>query len=879
MKSVTDNPSGYEDAKADRERRVIVVVGASAGGLSPLQELFGLLPTDAGMTFVVVQHLSPDFDSVMDELLARHTEMEIKVADDGMELQPNTVYLNPARMDVEVVDHEFVLRPFDPSALRLPINAMFRSVANEYGADVVAVVLSGTGSDGAEGIKAVRDHMGLTIVQSVDTAQFDGMPKNAIATGMVDYILSPPAIAHLIREHGSVPVEAPVKAREVELVDDNLVQVIFSLLAEAYEIDFSHYKPTTVSRRIDRRLALSRYRGLREYVEVLQADQQELSNLYHDLLIGVTSFFRDRDAYELLKEELGNLIGANEDGESLRIWCAGCASGEEAYSIAIVLTELYNERRLPARFKVFATDVHDLSLDHAARGLYEEGVLDALSGEQKQQFFEKVGGSSFRVRPELRNHLVFARQNVVHDPPFTNMDLVTCRNLLIYLQDEAQFAAISSFRFALKSNGLMMLGPSETLGRLSDGFDVLHKGWRLFRKNARVRLTHRPSSSISRASATTSSPPPTPSSATYDLVKAESKGMVGPSISSEVLSGMMQCTIMVDGSHAILEIYGQAGDYLPLSHRREGVNLVDAFHGAEQAAIYTVIAQARDTMQVPFVANDLMLNVLGKQRLTTITATGYHTTSALGPVVLLQFENLSDKTDTPAGDSAGDGSREQPSEVDDDRKLIATLRRELAMTRETLGASIHELEANNEEMQSTNEEMIASNEELQATNEELQSVNEELHTVNIEHQRKVLELQEVTEDFDNLFNSTRVGLILLDDNLRIRKFTRASDRYFNLLEHDVGRQLSNFAPRVKMDNFFGHVREVMSSGVLYHVNTRHQDDHLISIEVSPFRKRDKVSGVIISIIDVTDTQMKAEAAKNDGKVSGENVQSKPSASA
>jgi two-component system CheB/CheR fusion protein len=374
------------------------------------------------MCFVVVQHLSPDFDSVMDELLAKQTDMPIEIIETGKVLKPNTVYLNPPRADAQVIDGRFVLDVFPEDELRMPISSMFRSIAIEYGAESVAVVLSGTGSDGTAGLQRVHEFAGLTIVQSLETAQFDGMPKNAIATERVDYILSPGAIAQLLFEHSVEPVRRPSDQQTHKNPDDSTgIQLIFSLLANTYGINFAHYKPTTVARRIDRRLKLSCHDSLDEYSQVLLTDQDELDLLYHDLLIGVTKFFRDPKAFDLLSKEFDRLIDGLPDGEQLRIWSVGCASGEEAYSIAMMLWLLFEQRSQEPRFKVFATDVHDRILETASRGIYVADEIDGLSPELREQFLVDQGEGNVRVAPFLRNRLVFAKQNVVNDPPSVDL--------------------------------------------------------------------------------------------------------------------------------------------------------------------------------------------------------------------------------------------------------------------------------------------------------------------------------------------------------------------------------------------------------------------------------------------------------------------------
>ena len=769
-------------------RTIVVAIGASAGGLRPLQELFAQLPCDLNMSFVVVQHLSPDFESMMDKLLAKCTDMPIQIIADGMKLEPRTIYLNPPNFDVAVVDDGFVLTYFDEDELKLPINSMFHSIANRYGVDSVGVVLSGTGSDGASGIQTISQMAGLTIAQSLETAQFDGMPRSAMATDVVDYVMAPSEIATLLAEHSVQPVARPNDTSASDTSHLSGVQLIFSLLSASYGINFAHYKPTTVARRIDRRLKLSRHSSLDDYSKVLREDPRELDLLYHDLLIGVTKFFRDVEAFDLLGDELDLIIEQLPAKEQLRVWSVGCASGEESYSLAMMLVELYEARGLEPNFKVFATDVHDQILEFAARGVYISEVIDGLSPERQAKFFAPHGDDRIKVIPRLRNHLVFATQNVVSDPPFTRMNLVVCRNLLIYLQDNAQSSAISGFRFALQDRGLMMLGPSETVGKMSPGFDVINKDWRLFRKN-QVPVSKLPvAGKASKRSAVSRD------ASTLSLVEAETRSVRVPALAQLLLSDLLPAAVLVDSKRNILHSYGIASSYLQNGNQNIEGNLLKFFPNETSSDIAAVVLQATNQLGTEFVVQNLETSIDGNSVAFDLTAKSFAVAPGDPPVTLIQFKSLLEGKAELTDEEPEDGSVAEKG-----------LWSELANTRARLGSTIQQMETNNEEMQAANEEIIASNEELQATNEELQSVNEELHTVNLEHQKKVLELEEMTDDFNNLFNSTDVGSILLDEELRIRKFTKAAKKYFRLMDHDIGRSLTNFASQVVIDDLPGTI--------------------------------------------------------------------------
>lgn len=818
---------GNESLESEK-RLIVVAIGASAGGLRPLQEFFNHMPSDTNMCFVVVQHLSPDFVSVMGELLAKHTSMPIKTIEEGMSLKPNTVFLNPPRFNVRINENTFLLSEFDADELRFPINSMFHSLASNSGPDSVAVVLSGTGSDGASGIQSVSQMAGLTIVQSLESAQFDGMPVSAIATDVVDFVLSPVAISQLLIEHAVEPVLRSENRDSTGVENLTGVQLIFSKLASCYGINFAHYKPTTVARRIDRRLKLSRYGSLREYAEVLRNDAEELDLLYHDLLIGVTKFFRDGEAFELLRQEMASVIHDLPGNEQLRIWSVGCASGEESYSLAMMLYRLFEQEGRTPNFKVFATDVHDRMLEFASRGIYDSEALSTLPSELKSEFFTPCGKEKFKVIPRLRHHLVFAKQNVVNDPPFTKMDLVTCRNLLIYLQDDAQASAISGFRFALREEGLMLLGPSETVGKLSQGFDVIDKGWRLFRKNKNsVASVHRSSKLTPSAARQDAS--------TLRLVEAESRTVRLSPIALLLLSRHLGSAVLMDSKRNILHLFGNADRLLQCEDGLAKGNLLNFFAEDARSAVATILIQANNDIGSTYETHNVRLEIRDKVQIVDMKAASFAVEAGDPPVLLLEILPSDTESDS-------DDTKESPKH---------SLSVELENTRDSLVSTIKEFEESNQELQAANEEMIASNEELQATNEELQSVNEELHTVNIEHQKKVQELEEVTDDFNNLFNSTGVGSILLDDDLCIRKFTVAAKQYFNLMDHDVGRPLSNFASQIMIEEFSMHVRTVKETGSEFFSYAKDRNDQWLSVEILPYNTNNQISGVIINLLDLT----------------------------
>ncbi len=476
--------------EARREPKFIVGIGASAGGLEPLETFFNGMPADSGTAFVVIQHLSPDFKSLMDELLGRRTSMRILRAENEMRVEADTVYLIPPKKEMAILDGRLMLTDQDRSgSLSLPIDVFFRSLARDQEEKAVGIVLCGTGSDGSRGIQEIRDGGGLTIAQDPKTTRFDGMPRSAISTGSVDWVLPTSEIPPALMGYFADPIEGRVPpGRKALKVPKEGVDAILELLNEHYGIDFSCYKPTTVTRRIERRLMIVHASNLEDYVRRLRDDPEELNTLYKDLLIGVTRFFRDAEGFQVLEREvIPEIMRDRPKNQPVRVWVAGCATGEEAYSLAILLHEQAKAAGYRGEIKIFATDVHRSSLDFAASGLYPESALTGVSSDRLASYFTAEDGY-YRVTKELRQLVVFAPHNVSSDAPFTRIDLITCRNMLIYLQPQVQKKVITLFHFSLVVGGALFLGASETVGDLSDEFSPVDRHWRVYRKRRDVRL-------------------------------------------------------------------------------------------------------------------------------------------------------------------------------------------------------------------------------------------------------------------------------------------------------------------------------------------------------------------------------------------------------
>jgi two-component system CheB/CheR fusion protein len=826
-----------ESANPQQDTDFLVVgIGASAGGLESLERLFTHLPADTGMAFIVLQHLSPDFRSLMDELLGRRTAMRIRQAESDMPVEPNTVYLLPPMKEMIIRQRKLLLNDKDPRVgLTLPIDLFFRSLAQDLGERAVAVVLSGSGSDGSRGIQEIRRAGGTVFCESPDTAQFNGMPVSAIRTGVVDQILAPEeiasAIAVLARKSG------PAESRPSP-DDERGVDAIVRLLREEYAIDFSHYKASTVVRRIERRLALNRSLDIDMYVEQLRGDPRELSSLYEDLLIGVTRFFRDDDAFATIEQRvIPELLDRVPPEEQIRVWVPGCATGQEAYSIAILLHEAMSIRRRPINVKILATDVHKASLEIAGSGIYSEEQVAGIGQERMERFFT-LKPSGYQISPALRESIVFAPHNLIRDAPFTKLDLIACRNLLIYFQPHAQKTVLTLFHFALKPGGILFLGSSESPGGLLDEFDTVDEHAKVYRKRRDISLPRDLKLPLPRSGAMPR--------ATAMPVQ---RGGVNPqlvAVYDRLLDRFMPPSFLVDENGYLVDSFGGVGALLKVRTRRPTQALAemlpDDLRTAVSGALHRVRRDAESVrfpgVQLP--GHSARFSLIAEPirdvhgNLTHVLVSfadaegdGSHTSVLIPPFVDVPTPRL---IEDRSADESGGG-------IPHDR--IRALEEELVYTKEHLQSAIEEHETSNEELQATNEELIASNEELQSTNEELHSVNEELYTVNAEYQRKNLELQELNDDIEHLLNGTDVATMFLDRQMCIRKFTPRIAETFRVIPQDIGRPLHTFAHDLAHGTLFADIERVIRDGVTVEAQTWDQRQRCYFLRILPYRARTK----------------------------------------
>ncbi|MCC9603239.1 PAS domain-containing protein [Stieleria sp. JC731] len=817
----------------------VIGIGASAGGLESLERFFDGVDDSLKATFVVVQHLSPNHETMMDSLLKRHTDMPVMIAQEGQQLHTNHVYVMPPKKEVTLDGLTIRLHDQNRSELpHLPIDRFFSSLARVPGVAKAGVVLSGTGSDGSRGVVAINRAGGVVAVESEATAKFSGMPNAAAATGIVDYTLPPQSMANQLAcwfaEHDDLGTWDN---------RDDEQQQIFRLLRDHCHINFANYKSSTVTRRLDRRLAMRGVQSLKEYVAVLQAEPDEVDELYRDMLIGVTKFFRDPSCWDLLQEKIVDKLFKDADPKKgLRVWVSGCATGEEAYSMAMMLHEARERLQSPVSFKVFASDVHPGSIKIAAQGYYRSETLTNVSLDRLEKYFVR-SGDGYLISKDIRSSVVFAIHNILQDPPFTDIDLVSCRNLLIYFDSHGQRKALSMFHFGLRQGGVLFLGPSETTGRLSNEFSTIDEKCKVFAKRRNARLPQgidlplqiQPKLNVDPYAFQSDRSPQRERMRNYD----------------RILDHVMPATVLVNSNRQVLESFGGIERYLRVPRRLFSNDLLDVAPADLQAplsALFRRVQRDRTKVRLPVTGVELPNGDLGDLDIVMDPVPG---ASEEVPLYLIRF-TVKETVRLEVLDRDADAATVQIEK--DDRELserILTLEDELRHSRENLQATIEELESSNEELQSTNEELISSNEELQSTNEELNSVNEELHTVNVEYQSKNAELRELNDDINHLFGSTDIGTIFLDGSLAIRRFTPRVATVFDLRPQDLGRSLSSFSHTLNIDDLTELTSKVLHDGEKFEQEVEDRYDNHYVLRLHPYQIEEQIAGVILTLTDIT----------------------------
>jgi two-component system CheB/CheR fusion protein len=800
----------------------IAGVGASAGGLESLERFFRAIPSDTGIAFVVVQHLSPDHKSLMEELFTRFTSIRVREAAHLDPVLPNNIYLLPPGKEIEIAGGCLQITDRQVERyLSFPIDRFLTSLAVECGPRAIAVILSGSGSDGSRAARRVQAEGGLVLVEDPEAAAFDGMPRAAIETGVVDAVMSAEGLARVLVEH--------VTSGELPYGDSSrVVEEVIALLRQKVRMDFEDYKRSTVFRRMLRRARLSNMPDLADYGKLLERDPVELSALHFDLLIGVTTFFRDEAGFDTLSEQVKALVRSPvEPDRELRAWVAGCASGEEACSIAIMLDEAIREAESKRSFKVFATDVHDGALESAATGVFAPDRLKGMSTQRLEQYFKVRSDGHYQVNSEIRHRIVFAKHNLLTDTPFTNLDLVTCRNMLIYLKPQAQRRALASLCYGLRIGGLLFLGSSETPGEMLPHFDTVSEVGKIYRKRIHSRAMHRPE---------------IPTRVSFrqnrESERARPEMRLLPTYDA-LLERFMPPGFLVSEQRALLESFNGAEAMLHVPPRRTTNDFLDLVPHSVRLPLAGALARAaREAGPATYSALEWPGAEGSRHFALTVERLAIKNAEPSYLISLAEHTSV-EKSAAPAAEMPLNSER------------LVTLEQELTQTRLNLQATVEELEASNEELQATNEEMVASNEELQSVNEELHSVNEELHTVNAEHQRKNAELSEVNRDIGHLLESIDVATIYLDSDLKIRKYTPLAAKLFSLVAHDVGRLLASFNHPLVYPSFAEDVKRVRDGQGAVEREVQSTDGKWYLARLLPYRVSDEIEGVVITLTDAT----------------------------
>jgi two-component system CheB/CheR fusion protein len=855
-KKTPSHPQKKRTQPAPKKTSAIVGIGASAGGLEAVTELLRQLPTNPGMAFVVIQHLDPNHGSALPALLQRATSMPVMEAKHGATVEANCVYVIPPNRTLRLAKRRLKVSPRSAAhELHMPVDSFLESLAEEEADRGVAVILSGNGSDGTRGTLAIKAAGGVTFAQDEKSAKYTAMPGNAVAVGCIDFVMPPAAIAkELVRLAGQASFAAVTStpANHKPRTEEQAFERIAALLRQRCGVDFTHYKRATLDRRIQRRMGLRSIANLRNYAEYLQQHAAETQELFNDILIHVTGFFRDAQVFPLLKKKVfPRLLKGRSPDAPLRIWVPGCSSGEEVYSLAIVLMEFLADRQVAIPVQFFGTDICIAALDRARAGYYPASIAAEVSPERQRRFFTKTEGG-FRISKAIRELCVFARQNLVADPPFSNLDLVSCRNVLIYLGQELQRKVFPVFHYALQPNGFLLLGVAETTGAHADLFTLVDKQAKLYAKKATV---------VRRGLAlATLLPAPRPEPAPRGVTGAPGVPPM-PEIQKQAdrvtLAHYSPPGVIVNRNLEVLQFRGHTGPYLEHAHGEASLNLLKmAREGLAtdlRATLLTALKQDGHARQ-----EGVHLKRNGRLVTITIEAVPFYVPPSQERYLLVTFDEAGSAAPPPAGGGKPANRKERAARQAEEAPELTRLREELAATRESLQSIIEEQETTNEELRSANEEIMSSNEELQSTNEELetakeemQSTNEELTTLNDELEHRNTEMGRVNNDILNLMASVQIPIVMVGPDLRIRRFTTIAEKTLNLCAADLGRPIGDLKLKVPVPGIEKHIAEVIDSLQTRQIEVKDEQGHWWSVRIRPYKTTDrKIEGAIVVYVDI-----------------------------
>ncbi len=837
------------NVKAEKLKKFpIVGIGASAGGLEAIETFFKNMPSETGIAFIIIQHLSLDKKSMMSELLQKYTAMKIIEITNNIKISPNTIYLAPANKETAISNGKLCL--MDPviirHGLRLPIDYFFHSLSLEMTEHSIAVILSGTGSDGTLGIQKIKDAGGMVMVQDIKSAKYDGMPQSAIATNLVDYVLPAEKIPEQLLKYITHIYLNKKKYIENDIPKNTgCLENIFVLLKNNTFCDFSNYKKNTLLRRINKRMAIHDIDDMSIYLTYLQKNKKEIHLLFKELLIPVTSFFRDDEVFDLLKQKIFPKIFDHKVKSSpIRIWVPACSTGEEAYSIAIILEEYMEETNQRLKVQIFATDLNNEVIQKARNGIYNSGIEVNVSPERLKRFF-MLEEHNYRVKKVIRDKIIFSSQNMISDPPFSKLDLLSCRNLLIYLDANFQKKLIRLMHYTLNPEGFLLLGPSESIGQFSDLFSVVEKKWKIFsRKGAVNAIRHNYDFSINHND--------TGIKKNENYNNILSKADYIEIINNSLLKRFKFPCVIIDEKLNVLYFYGKTGKYLEPAAGEAKLNILDmAREGLKSQLIIAIRRASKENTEV--VCENLQVRENGGFNNITLIVKPISEQDFFYGTMIIIFEEIKN--------SAVAITSKQKSETN--KKInnhAKQLEEELKSTKEHLQTTIEELETTNEELNSANEELQSSNEELQSTNEELetskeelQSVNEELTTVNAELSSKIEDLTQNNNDMNNLLASINIATIFLDSEFRIKRFTPEITKIINIIKEDIGRPIAHFVSNLKYEHFQEDLESVMNNLIYKELEVQTKDNSWYLMKIMPYRTiQNFIDGLVVTFVNISE---------------------------
>jgi len=857
MKNIKEVSTVSSVNKVNVDQPRIVAVGASAGGLEALKAFFTNVSANDKSAFVVIQHLSPDYKSMMGELLRKNSNLPIVQIKDQMEIKPGHIYLIPPANNLVLEDE--ILRLIEKpqnQTLNLPIDMFFESMAKQRKERAIGVVLSGTGSDGTRGARAIKENDGMVMVQDPKEAKFDGMPKSAINTGLVDYILPVEEMGPELKNFISSPPIFHFKDGDVQY-DEKELNKILNYIDEKSGLDFREYKYATLARRVARRVSICKCKNLKEYYNFLTSENDEVEILYREFLIGVTKFFRDEEVWEALRAHVfPKMIHEKEDGGILKVWDVACSTGEEAYSFAMCLHEEVEKQGKNIEIKIFATDISQPHLDIGKKGIYPESIVaDVPKDFLLKYFLSKSNG--YKVADRIRRSVVFSRHNIIKNPPFNNMDMVVCRNLLIYFQNSIQKKALNMLHYAIKANGVLILGTSESVHSHQENFSEIDRKWKIYKN---IKPSKRLKDGIGQPSLSDSKADLNQNTSNRNRkVNRPQSNPIRQKLQGELNEVILEqfggASVFVDSDYNILQAVGEFRKYANLPVSGFSINLLDMLDTELKYAVQSTFNKAfKEEKKVVY--RDAVINQQSERFGADIIVKPFKDHSLEGETnyVITFVEKEIDFKEI------GEVAKISPSSQT--KEYVASLENELRYTKEDLQTSLEEIETSNEELQAANEELLASNEELQSTNEELQSVNEEINTVNAENIQKMDDLAALNADMNNLLKSTDIGVIFLDSDFKIRKFTPAIKKHFSLLNGDIGRAIDDFTNSfglTRKQSFLDRCQKVLNTGKTLekHIVSREGKNYLQRI--SPYMESDsEINGVVISFIDIETIQKSKE---------------------